>query len=336
MPCSSTARSGPCDKSHPEAQAIAVWHGRILKVGTDAEVKRLAGPKTKVIDLDGPARRAGLLRLPRPLPRRRAGTLAEVDLKDAKDEAEFGRRLAEFDKKTPRGPLDPRRRTGTTTAPSPASCPTAAMLDKYVKDRPVFIRRYDGHMALANSAAPQARGHHRRHQGPARRRHLPPAGRQDARPAFCATTRCHSSTGYIPEPDDAEILEAVLARLEARGRSSASPACRTWTAAFATTRRTALPRLPAARPRGQTHLPHRSALAAGAVTRNSRHVGVEADFGDDFVRIGGVKGFMDGSLGTSTAKMFEPYVNEPRSTGVYVTRTGRDAGARSARPTRPG
>jgi predicted amidohydrolase YtcJ len=32
-----------------------------------------------------------------------------------------------------------------------------------------------------------------------------------------------------------------------------------------------------------------------------------------------VKGFMDGSLGSSTAKMFEPFVNEPGSTGVYVT-----------------
>ena len=29
--------------------------------------------------------------------------------------------------------------------------PTAAMLDKYVPNRPVFLRRYDGHMALANS-----------------------------------------------------------------------------------------------------------------------------------------------------------------------------------------
>jgi len=48
-------------------------------------------------------------------------------------------------------------------------------------------------------------------------------------------------------------------------------------------------------------------------------LGVEADFGNDFVRIGGVKGFMDGSLGSSTAKMFSAFVNEPTSTGVWVT-----------------
>ena len=49
------------------------------------------------------------------------------------------------------------------------------------------------------------------------------------------------------------------------------------------------------------------------------HLGVEANYGGDWVRIGGVKGFVDGSLGSSTAKMFEPFINEPNSTGVYVT-----------------
>jgi hypothetical protein len=48
-------------------------------------------------------------------------------------------------------------------------------------------------------------------------------------------------------------------------------------------------------------------------------LGIEAGFGDDWVTIGGLKGFVDGSLGSSTAKMFDPYLNEPDSTGVYVT-----------------
>src|SRR5436305_5285269 len=53
--------------------------------------------------------------------------------------------------------------------------------------------------------------------------------------------------------------------------------------------------------------------------RELAQLGVEAGFGDDWVRIGGLKGFVDGSLGSSTAKMFEPYLNEPGSTGVFVT-----------------
>src|SRR5262249_36301682 len=46
---------------------------------------------------------------------------------------------------------------------------------------------------------------------------------------------------------------------------------------------------------------------------------VGANFGNDFIRIGGVKGFIDGSLGSTIAKFFEPYMNEPNRTGIYVT-----------------
>ena len=45
------------------------------------------------------------------------------------------------------------------------------------------------------------------------------------------------------------------------------------------------------------------------------NMGIEANFGDDWINIGGVKGFVDGSIGSTTAKMFEPFLNEPNSTG---------------------
>jgi predicted amidohydrolase YtcJ len=56
-----------------------------------------------------------------------------------------------------------------------------------------------------------------------------------------------------------------------------------------------------------------------ALQREIAALGIEAGFGGDFIRLGGVKGFMDGSLGSSTAKMFEPYENSAANTGVYVT-----------------
>jgi hypothetical protein len=46
---------------------------------------------------------------------------------------------------------------------------------------------------------------------------------------------------------------------------------------------------------------------------------IQANFGNDYFRIGGVKGYMDGSLGSNTAKMFAPYLNDPNSTGLFVT-----------------
>jgi predicted amidohydrolase YtcJ len=52
---------------------------------------------------------------------------------------------------------------------------------------------------------------------------------------------------------------------------------------------------------------------------NLARLGVESGLGNEFVSVGGVKGFVDGSLGSSTAKMFQPYLNEPGSTGIFVT-----------------
>ncbi|MGH7134255.1 MAG: amidohydrolase family protein, partial [Pirellulales bacterium] len=137
------------DAKRPEAEALAVWQGRILAVGTTESIRPMIGPATRVVALRG--RRvlpgfhdchvhllAGGLQLRR------------VDLKDAANEAEFAQRLKAFDRQLPParwllgGNWDHDRTFG-------GQLPTAATLDRYVSDRPCFLTRYDGHMALANS-----------------------------------------------------------------------------------------------------------------------------------------------------------------------------------------
>src|SRR5262249_6691700 len=49
------------------------------------------------------------------------------------------------------------------------------------------------------------------------------------------------------------------------------------------------------------------------------NLGTEANFGEEWVKMGGVRGFVGASFGPSRAKLFEPYRNEPGSTGVFVT-----------------
>ena len=181
------------DRDRPEAEAVAVWHDRILKVGTNTEVKALVGPKTKVIALGGR----------RVVPGFHDShvhflgggqQLARVELKDAKDEAEFGRRLREFDQKLPKdrwmlgGNWDHDRTFD-------GKLPTAAIVDKYVQDRPVFIRRYDGHMALANTAALKLAKVTAETKDAGRRRDLPACRTARRRPASCRTTRWAWSTG---------------------------------------------------------------------------------------------------------------------------------------------
>ncbi len=45
-------------------------------------------------------------------------------------------------------------------------------------------------------------------------------------------------------------------------------------------------------------------------------LGLRTGFGDDWLRIGSVKVFMDGALGPRTAAMFQPYLNESENRGI--------------------
>src|ERR1051326_8929795 len=147
------ARVWTGDPKKPEATSIAVANGRIYFIGPSEAAEHLPGRPfaygvMKWIDAKGQRIVPGFYDSHVHL----LGTgmrLGQVALKDAKDEEEFGRLLQEFDRKLPRdrwmlgGNWDHDRALK-------GELPTAALLDKYVKDRPVFLNRYDGHMAVAN------------------------------------------------------------------------------------------------------------------------------------------------------------------------------------------
>jgi predicted amidohydrolase YtcJ len=300
--------------AQPEAEAVAVWRDRILAVGTSAEIKALAGPKTRVIDLQGRRVMPGFYDSHVHL----LGSgmrLGEVALKDAKDEAEFGRRLREFDRKLPRdrwllgGEWDHDRTFG-------GQLPGAARIDKYVADRPVFLRRYDGHMAVANSRVMAMAGISAKTDDP-------PGGVIYRKPGTREPTGLLRDNAMglvdrlVPAPSETEIGEAVRSAL-AEARQAGVTSVQDMDGSGAATRRTLF--------RAYQQLARDGKLTVRIDLRwplgdweSLARLGVEAGFGDDWVNIGGLKGFVDGSLGSSTAKMFEPFVNEPGSTGVYVT-----------------
>lgn len=302
------------DAANPEAAALAVWHGRILKLGTDEQVRPLIGTATKVIDAKG--RRVVPGFYDSHLHLLNGGqSLSQVELKDAADEAEFGKRLKAFDVKTPRdrwligGNWDHDRAFG-------GALPTAAMLDKYVPTRPVFISRYDGHMALANTAALKLAGVTADTKDP-------PGGviyrlADGKTPSGVLKDNAMGLIDkHIPEPSAAEIregVEAAVAACAANGLTSVQD----MDGSSAVTRRTLFRTLQEMHANGK--LPVRVDLRWPiAAAQELAALGVTANFGNDFVRIGGVKGFMDGSLGSSTAKMYEPYDSDAKTSGVYVT-----------------
>ena len=301
------------DRDRPEAEAVAVWQGRILKVGPDAEVKTLVGPTTKVIALNGrrvvPGFHDSHLHF-----LGGGQQLSNVELKDATDEAEFGRRLREFDAKLPKG----RWMVGGNWDHDRAfagKLPTAATIDKYVPGRPVFIQRYDGHMGLANTAALKMAGVTADTKEPAggviyrlEDGKTPSGILKDN--AMALVER------LIPEPGPDEIADAARAAMRACAENGIT-SVQDMDGSSPETRRRLFRVLQKLARDGQMtvrvdlHWP--IALRHEVVA-----VGAEANYGNEFVRIGGVKGFMDGSLGSSTARMFEPY-ERGKNVGVFVT-----------------
>jgi predicted amidohydrolase YtcJ len=298
----------------PEAEAVAVWRDRVLAVGKNDDIKALAGPKTRVIDLKGRRVVPGFYDSHVHL----LGSgmrLGEVALKDAKDEAEFGKRLREFDGKLPRdrwllgGEWDHDRTFGGTL-------PTAELIDKYVPDRPVFLRRYDGHMGVVNSRVLKMAGITAKTADPSGGVIYRKPGTQEPT-GLLRDNAMGLVEQLIPAPSEAEIIEGVRAAL-AEARQAGVTSVQDMEGSGDATRRTLFRVYQQLARDGKLTLRIDLRWPLGEWQSLAR-LGAQSGFGDDWVKIGGLKGFVDGSLGSSTAKMFEPFVNEPGSTGVYVT-----------------
>jgi predicted amidohydrolase YtcJ len=313
------ARIWTGDAHKPEAAALAVNHGRIIFVKTAEEWDQMQkqGIRVKadrVLDLKGNRVVPGFYDSHVHF----LGTgmrLGQVALKDAKDEEEFGRRLREFDQKLPRdrwmlgGNWDHDRALN-------GALPTAALIDKYVKDRPVFLNRYDGHMAVANTRALQLAGINAKTTDVMGGVIYRKPG-TDQPTGLLRDAAMMLMDKAIPPPDDTEIAEAVrgaLAMMRANGLTSVQD----MDGSASATRRKLFRLYQWLAKEGK--LTCRVDLRWPILSwRELADLGVTAGFGDDWVRIGGVKGFIDGSLGSTTAKFFQPYLNEPSSTGIFVT-----------------
>ncbi len=137
------------DKSHPSAQAVAMLGERIVAASSNDEIEAWHGPHTRVIDAEGKLLLPGFNDSHVHFV---DGGLAldSVQLNDATSAEEFAHRIAERAKTTPKGEWV----TGgdwDETKWNPARMPTKELIDRLTPDVPVFLSRYDGHMALANS-----------------------------------------------------------------------------------------------------------------------------------------------------------------------------------------
>lgn len=146
-------------------QAMAVRGDRILSIGTDAEIKRLKARDTRVVDLGGrfvmPGFNDAHLHFA-------AGGLEKtrVNLVGVRSLEEMKARIAAAVKQAQPGEWIAGRGWDQTLWLS-RKLPTRFDIDDVTGDHPAFFSRVDGHAALVNSAALKARGINRQTSDPA-------------------------------------------------------------------------------------------------------------------------------------------------------------------------
>ena len=292
------------DKAKPKAEAIAVLGDKILAVGTSAEIRQHVGSTTSTIDLKGKLMLPGFIDNHTHF---MSGgfQLQNVDLRYANDEGTFARLIKVRAEKFPGrwitgGDWDHDRwKSG--------KLPTKDLIDPFTSTTPVFVNRYDGHMALANSYVLQL-------VGITKDTPDPPGGSivRDAKTGEPTGILKDEAMSFvykiIPEPSDDEMMEAARRALaEARQHGLTSIQDMSSSADLRVYQKLKV--------NGEltTRLYCRLPIFQWEHLANT---GIKVPFGDEWIRIGSLKAFADGSLGSSTALFFKPFTSDSTTHGL--------------------
>jgi predicted amidohydrolase YtcJ len=296
------------DSAQPWAQAVAVERDWIVAVGDSGTIAGRVGPKTRV--LGG----AGSMVLPGFMDGHThfiygGFQLASVDLRNAESPAEFVRRIKAFAAKLrpgewiTGGDWDHERWKGTPL-------PDRSWIDSITPRNPVFVSRLDGHMGLANSAALRLAGVTRN------TREIPGGtivrGANGEPTGVLKDEAQNPVLAVIPTPTESQsdsALSRALAWAASKGVTSVADVSVPWFELAALKRAHARSALTT---RVSVYVP------LGEWRRMADTVRVNGT-GDEWLRVAGVKGYVDGSLGSTTALFYQPYNDAPQTSGLMVT-----------------
>jgi predicted amidohydrolase YtcJ len=315
------------DAERPTAEAVAVSGDRIAAVGTSAEIRALTSPATEVVDAGGQFLVPGFI--DSHVHFLDGGfRLASVQLRDARTREEFVARIGAFAKTVPAG-------TWITGGDWDHQLwggeqPARDWIDAVTPDHPVWVNRLDGHMALANSAALLAAGVTRA-AGHVTGGEIVRDGRGELT-GLLKDNAMDLVQAKMPAPSAAmqdRALDAAMHYVAEQGVTSVHH-MGSWDDLDTFTRAHRAGRL-GTRIYAAVPLPTWQRLAD---TVRAKTYGPDGR-GDAWLRIGLLKGFVDGSLGSHTAAFIEPFTDAPATAASSSTRP-RTSPPGSAAPTRPG
>jgi predicted amidohydrolase YtcJ len=297
------------DASRRFVQAVAIEGSRIVAAGTNEEVATAAPAGSKRIDLQGRLAVPGFI--DNHVHFIDGGfEISRVHLRDAASPQEFARRIGDFAKHAGKGAWILGGEWDEQLW-KPYALPTRQMIDVVTPDNPVFVTRLDGHMSLANSVAMKLAGITRATPDPAGGTIVrDSSGELTGLLKDAATSAVYA---VIPNPSTEQRMDAARAGLAEAMKFGVTAFCdMSGSDAYDDLR--AYQRLEKA---GQ--LTARVYLFT-PIRQYERLVNasVEKSFGSDRLRIGGLKGFADGSLGSSTAWFSEPFLNEDTNRGLAM------------------
>ena len=292
----------------PWAEAVSVSGGVIRAVGDSATILRSAGPDTQILRDDG-----GMI-----VPGfeddhthffQGGFQLSWIDLRETRTPAEFIGRIAEYARNRPEGEWILGGDWDHEWWPG-APLPTREWIDSVTPSNPVMVSRYDGHMVFANSLAMSLAG--------------VDATTEDVEGGEITRGRSGQPTGIfrdqamgiigrtVPVPTAAQMDSALsrgMAHAVSRGVTTVSHVSATWDEVAALRR---------AQARGALQIRTTVYIDIPDWRNAAESLRVQGP-GDEWLRIAGVKGMMDGSLGSTTAWFEDPYDDAPQTTGLNVT-----------------
>lgn len=314
------------DDELPMAEAVAVRGNRVMAVGSSEEIARLRGDDTRIIDLDGRFLSPGFIDNHTHF--NRAGELLlGVNLLEVSNREGLVRAVEEAATRLPDGAWmvggmwgayeqwaqSSTGRGGDLDKPEEIFRPDRGLIDPVSRRNPALLWNWDRSLYVANGAALAAAGADCSWEG-VECEAGEPTGRVDG-----------AAAGRIREAIPAKTMEQRLA--EAR-------------VALARLREHGVTTFFDITPPEQVEVYHRLRESGELTSRVSmrlvldtwdemRDAGIVEGFGDEWVRYQGLKGFVDGIMGNSSARFYEPYLTtgvrgswrNPSNTG-YVTDNG--------------
>ncbi len=298
------ARIWTGNSEQPYAEAMAVSGDTIVAIGSSREVMRYKSGADTIIDLGGRFVAPGFIDSHLHL-LQGGSNLASVQLRDASSPEIFVSRIREY-----AATLKPGEWIlgGDWDGMGWESLPHCDWIDSVTPDNPVFVSRLDGHMALANSMAMKLAGVDRKVKDV--------SGGTIGRDPDGGLTGIFKDNAMdlisvkIPEQSAEEVDRALVAAMKYLASNGVTSAHSVDAAAYADG-------LSRVRARGEqiTRIYYMQSISRWKdlkeqIDREGR--------GDKWISTGGIKGFVDGSLGSHTAAFLEPYTDLQTDTGLFV------------------